>query len=550
MNVVTYSITLLEPLLVASIEGEPNSAVSYPYIPGSSLLGALVAAYKREKKSQAFDIEAEEVRRLFFDAHTRYLNAYPLIHDDNSDDDKRMLPTPLSWYVQKGKKEPIFDFAIEANSEQDDDEPVEYKPKRSKDEHLFCWRDDKEVRLYAPSRQVNVHTSRNRRKGRALKEDGAVFQYDALAPGERFGGVILAEQKDDAELVKELLSSRLLSIGASQSAGYGRVRVDSVEVMCEKWREVPKSIEDIEPDEPFVVTLLSNTLIRDRLSGQYTTDIRSALEQRLNVPLKSIPPPKEADDSQQRSVFRTEEVGGFNRKWGLPLPQAQAIRAGSVFVFTASQPISSDTLRRLEWQGIGERRAEGFGRLLFNWQDEEELTVVSDKAEATVDKLPTLTGLSQELGQKMAERLLRRDLDQKLRKRINELKIEQPPSNAQLSRIRVIARDALPTSNLKRLLKLLESIRERKASNDQFEQARIKDGGDLNKRVIKWLAEQLKAPNGIWSQLGAMNLKRQLADNVIITTENNEALAREYTIRLIDGVLAKAAQEQRLKEGN
>ena len=320
--------------------------------------------------------------------------------------------------------------------------------------------------------------------------------------------------------------------------------------MCEEWREVPKSIEDIEADEPFVVTLLSNTLIRDRLSGQYTTDIRSALEQRLNVPLKSIPLPKEADDSEQRSVFRTEEVGGFNRKWGLPLPQAQAIRAGSVFVFTASQPISSDTLRRLEWQGIGERRAEGFGRLLFNWQDEEELTVVSDKAEATVDKLPTLTGLSQELGQKMAERLLRRDLDQKLRKRINELKIEQPPSNAQLSRIRVIARDALPTSNLKRLLKLLESIRERKASNDQFEQARIKDGGDLNKRVIKWLAEQLKAPNGIWSQLGAMNLKRQLADNVIITTENNEALAREYTIRLIDGVLAKAAQEQRLKEGN
>ncbi|MGB0384009.1 MAG: type III-D CRISPR-associated RAMP protein Csx10 [Ardenticatenaceae bacterium] len=550
MNLVTYSITLLEPLLVPSIEGDPNSAVSYPYIPGSSLLGALVAAYKREKKRQAFDIEAEEVRRLFFDGHTRYLNAYPLIHDDNSDDDKRMLPTPLSWHVEKGEKQPIFDFAIEAN--RDDEEPVQYKPKRSKDENLFCWLDDNEVKLYAPSRQVNVHTSRNRRKGRALKRDvdSAVFQYDALAPGERFGGVILAEQKDDAELLKKLLSSGLFSIGGSQSAGYGRVRVDLVEVMSEAWREVPEPIEDIEPDDPFVVTLLSNTLIRDRSSGQYTTDIRSALERFLKVSLELIPPPEEADESEQRSVFRTEEVGGFNRKWGLPLPQAQAIRAGSVFVFTASQPISADTLHRLEWQGIGERRAEGFGRLVFNWQREEELKVVCDKQEETAQELPTLSGLSQELGQKMAERLLRRDLDQNLRKRINALEIVSPPSNAQLSRMRVIARDALPTGDVQRLLKLLKSIRERKASNDQFEQARIKDGSGLNKRLVRWLKEHLEKPEEIWSELSARNLKRQLALNVISTTENNEALAREYTIRLIDGVLAKATQERRSKEGN
>ncbi len=60
-------------------------------------------------------------------------------------------------------------------------------------------------------------------------------------------------------------------------------------------------------------------------------------------------------------------IGGFNRKWGLPLPQALAVRMGSVLVF--KDPGCDPTLLDdLEVRGIGERRAEGFGRIAFNRQ--------------------------------------------------------------------------------------------------------------------------------------------------------------------------------------
>ena len=39
MIVISYQVTLLEPLLATRIAGDPNSAVSYPYVPGGAVRG-------------------------------------------------------------------------------------------------------------------------------------------------------------------------------------------------------------------------------------------------------------------------------------------------------------------------------------------------------------------------------------------------------------------------------------------------------------------------------------------------------------------------------
>jgi hypothetical protein len=59
----------------------------------------------------------------------------------------------------------------------------------------------------------------------------------------------------------------------------------------------------------------------------------------------------------------------------------------------------------------------------------------------------------------------------------------------------------------------------------------------------------LERPEDIWSKIGAQNLSKRIGANVVITTQGNEALAREYTLRLIDGVLARLAKERREKDG-
>ncbi len=45
--------------------------------------------------------------------------------------------------------------------------------------------------------------------------------------------------------------------------------------------------------------------------------------------------------------------------------------------------------------------------------------------------------------------------------------------------------------------------------------------------------------------MGAQNLSKRIGANVAVTAQGNEALAREYTLRLIDGVLARLAKEPR-----
>ena len=52
---------------------------------------------------------------------------------------------------------------------------------------------------------------------------------------------------------------------------------------------------------------------------------------------------------------------------GVALALATAIAAGSVFVITATPALPEATLQQLESEGIGERRAEGFGQVTINW---------------------------------------------------------------------------------------------------------------------------------------------------------------------------------------
>ena len=143
----------------------------------------------------------------------------------------------------------------------------------------------------------------------------------------------------------------------------------------------------------------------------------------------------------------------------------------------------------------------------------------------------------------MVLRMLTRDLDAALRKRVNNLEIHRAPSNAQLSRLRIIAREALPSGDIDRLRRLVQSINERRTPRVQFESARIG-----KKRLGRWLTERLETPASVWDELGVSNLERSLGSNVRLSAKDNEALAREYTIRLIDGVLAKAAQQRRVQE--
>ena len=58
MLALTFTLELKEPLLMTAIEGDPNSAVSLPFVPGSALRGALAGRYRAAK--DVVDLAADE----------------------------------------------------------------------------------------------------------------------------------------------------------------------------------------------------------------------------------------------------------------------------------------------------------------------------------------------------------------------------------------------------------------------------------------------------------------------------------------------------------
>ncbi|MDX2163377.1 MAG: CRISPR-associated RAMP protein Csx10, partial [bacterium] len=109
MKTLYYHLRLLQPALVTALEGDPNSAVAFDYIPGSVIRGMMIGLFTRHNGVQELDASDTAKRRTFFSDNVQYLNAYPVVNGT------RTLPVPKSWHVQKGESAPIYDFAWEVN---------------------------------------------------------------------------------------------------------------------------------------------------------------------------------------------------------------------------------------------------------------------------------------------------------------------------------------------------------------------------------------------------------------------------------------------------
>jgi CRISPR-associated protein Csx10 len=551
MNGLTYKLRLLEPLLIGRLGGDANSARSLPFVPGAAVRGALIGAYRAE-----LDATNKDHRRLFLDGRTRYLHVYPLLTDGRY----RGLPVPLSWYREKhDDNNDLYDFS-------------ETTPDR--DRQYVRLADDNVCRIASGSavlmdRQdyLNVHTQRDPVRGRSTKDDGAVFRYEAMAKGQTLGGVILTMMPEDVTTLKKLLTGRQFKLGKSRTAGYGLVQVEEVEDLRSDWREA--GMGRLQESTRFTLTCLSDVIVRDA-RGQYTLDPLPALRKLLDSKIDIA----KGGQTDEPLIFRREViVGGFNRKWGLPLPQIAAIAAGSVLVCIADPSVDAtalqERLQKLEEEGLGERRAEGFGRVAANWFEDPPDNFNRDKTKPPVisTEAVTLTNAEQRLAMTMLKRQLRRELEQGLLKAIYDLAITGEIPNSQLARWRSVIHSALamkggfvqlkggtgagPTESQEaRLtclsLNRLEAFRAREAGKnsrawERMRRARIRVAGE-NKRLTEWIEEVLTKSDSPWCWFNPKPEPLKLTEGV--QAEIDEELATEYRLRLLDGVLAQRAKQQ------
>jgi CRISPR-associated protein Csx10 len=529
MIAVTYLLELLDPVLVRGLDGDPNSEVSIPFIPGSVIRG--LVAQSVSTATHSHDLAAQE-RPLLFAGDVRFLNAYPA-----DERDQRTLPAPLSWRRNKNVATPVFEcydeaaFAIDGATLPDDLEAlggfVSVTDDSTDDEPLT-------VRWYKPRTQLSVHTMRSRTAGRALRGDGAIYQIEALEAGQRFAGAILSPDGTAAERIRLLLHGKSFSLGGSTTAGFGGAQIVNAAIH-ENWSEVAEPPCNLAAGTLIIVTALSDILLRSD-NGVTHTDLTSA----FGLPFTLV------------EAFKgVQAVGAFNRKWGLPTPQALALRAGSVFVLRTMAPVSVSVLKQLMADGIGERRIDGFGRIAVKWQ-----TADLDRFSCRVGQVATAAlqrgiDLNQEkpqvtaLARQMATRRRQRQLDEALVESIldQRLAIHRAPPNSQLARVRLVVRNALQQGTLQPVVALFrkdsETAMKAKALG-YFQSARITEE---RRALSDWLLELANNPELVWRWMPVAPSAKTLGR---VAPDAN--LAVQYAGRLIDGVLESAMKQRRRQE--
>ncbi|WP_293154619.1 MULTISPECIES: CRISPR-associated protein Csx10 [unclassified Microcoleus] len=519
MKAITLTLHTQQPILATSFQGDPNSDVSYSYIPGSMIRGAIIGRYMRQNHLSELDLTNEEVKRLFFDANsTRYLNAYLL-----SQEKKRTLPLPLCWFKDKddelkdNSSITVYDFSIDRGD----------NPETPKSVGEYFWTKERGVvKLYKDKRRINIHNFRDRQKGRSTDNQGELFRYDALDAGQKFQSVILCEDRDAITLQMLLVTEPNIWLGGSQSAGYGHTKIIDLKII-NHWDEIGIPAEERENDENLSITLLSDTLLRNEC-GQPVADpmlIKQAVEEVLKI---SLP--------ETSNIFAGSTlIGGFNRKWGLPLPQVPALAAGTAIVFEGIE-INESQIKQLEAYGIGERREDGFGRIAINGLKKEHFLAIFPSSSNTSSLPPLKDEVSRLLAEQMAQRLLEQKLEQELQKQVGYLSLQDGISNSQLSRLQSVAQQALPTGDCNLLLSLLNNLPSN--ARNQFDRTKI-GNKSFRQQLDEWLANPGDWINGI--EVKIADVDRRFDDD----RARQDKLAQKYTLRLIMAVAKKATKEKK-----
>ena len=373
-----YTLTLRSPAVVSTLSGDPNSAWTQPFIPGSAIRGAVAGRLL----ATGVPGESEKFRDLVLSGQVRYLHAY--VEGRGT----RTMPMSVAWRVakdepQKAEESVAYDL-------------TEYRgtPKgKNVEADVAEW---PEEALVVPGAQfvtdspnggqrwmgtpgigARLHQQRDRIQGRPWKEvkpgrekrHGTVYSYEYLQGGEVFRGVIqlMPESQDLAEFFRDLLKEPIL-VGRARRAGYGGEAVirfcDRVDSHEYPWAR-GKVKDNVSPKSLFRLMLTSAYVGRHPKTGQLDP---GALENEVHGLFGG-----RVTTVRHRWAF--EAIGGFNKKWRLEVPQAMAVTGGSVLVLRANREIKLKDLREVEHQGIGERRTEGFGRVVFLKHEEKHSSI-------------------------------------------------------------------------------------------------------------------------------------------------------------------------------
>lgn len=544
-----YTLSLRAPAVLTSLGGDPSSSRTLPFIPGSALRGAAA----RGLGDPRADVGRGEVfRQLILDGTVRFLNAYPKTGG------RRTLPTPVCLRIDKnlaagpGGEITAWDLAAFGEESTGDHDRWPEASLSDVSDPFVSVGAAQPLRV-GPALGSRVHQQRDRARGRAWTDPkteephGTIFAFEFLEAGQEFDGLVQILGKDDATCdalaarVKEALRGPVL-VGRSRRGGYGGDATISWDGPRD--REVSGQgiiSSDVLEGTRFRVLLVSAYVGRDPETGQLDpTHLASEVVERLGGCAEVI---------HRRWSFQL--VGGFNRKWRLDVPQALACAAGSVLVLEATNRIPCGDLVTVEHAGLGERRVEGLGRVVF--LEAPPQTLVLRVPSAREPK--AASGTPPEVVRFAEARIVDATVDRVIQEEAARLtrSPKSIPSTSLLGRLRNAMR-AEPEGALATIQTWLAPegpprSRLKRPAMEQLERCRIGDG----QRLSAWLRATAAGDGG--QDIAALLRLDAVAQRSHIVSEASarESLAgRDAALRarLIDATLAALSRRQRRRRSS
>ena len=337
------------PVILPCTGDASDLTATQEFFSGSVLRGILARQFIGKRKLDDDAHEDETFRKLFF-GDLRFVHAYP--YDPQNDERAMILPFSL----QRRKDGTCIKDLLQADPEPN------FKGVKG-----FAMIAEGEIRSVDVRKSIGFHMSRTDLKsegGTALfagkrkncggdgterltgkSQDGGVYNYEAIAAGQDFLGYIYGSLQSLNALLEHIEESTFSCyVGRSKYTQYG---------LCEVTLGEPQPVQRIAAPSGNTVYLRMETPFIPH--GGTPGDVASMLTEiteRLNAAYGKI-------------FAKTEEIDNFVGVWGLRRPRETALAAGTVFAVAKEGGWQDATavLNELCRDGVGRRRAEGFGQL-------------------------------------------------------------------------------------------------------------------------------------------------------------------------------------------
>jgi len=520
MKKVKYTIRTLSPVVISSESGNQFMVPTKEYIPGIVILGALAVKYINKNKLDSYFQQAKpddpNFLNWFINGAISYSNGYKVdkIHNtaDNSVKDYATIPLPFSVQHLKNDEKEIYDLLNFSCEEQ------------TKPFGGYGVLTDGKLFKTIVHKSTDPHHERDYTTGAPKK--GIFFNYESISAFQTFEGTIWGKENIINNFFEFFKSTNNLRIGRSKTSEYSVVEFNLSDDSESSSNEIK-----LDDDGKISLTFLSNFIIYN--DNGFPTCQFSDLEKYLTTVLSG-------KVTIEKAFLRSEEVENYVSVWKLKKPSEISFQSGSCLLLKIDKD-AVDQLAKLQNEGIGERKHEGFGRIAFGLQNSKKLDAHNFHVELhpkpTSNKIPELV---KETTLRVCKDYLLKSVEVEALELVNrnakQLREDKKISSSQISRLEGFVRISKTDEDFKKSVGSLRKTSLEKLSNCHLENTNLfillTDEDILKNEKVLERSEEVKL---IFSEV---NLNQNLLDEI------KKDLFRAYYLTLF------AAMRKALKGGN